>query len=193
MPQFNISPEGFITEEPLNSASREVAATWPELDALALDANILLVRMFIMIRNATEAVTAMDGLTLARASCIGRLYMAGERGLTISEIATLQDVTQANASKLIDGLVKDGWVTKKTNPEDGRSIYASLTPWGREKAQHVVPLLYSKICDIWSGLSAPEKQILNHLMAKLRIHVLSMESNVVEMFRDQARSSALKS
>ena len=181
MPQFDISPDGYITEEPLHSASRQVAATWPNLDALALDANILLVRVWMMIRDTTEAVTMLEGLTLARASGVGRLLMAGDKGLTISDIANLQDVTQANASKLIDGLVKDGWVAKSTNPDDGRSFHVRLTPWGRERAEYAVPQLYSKICEIWSGLTRSENQILNHLLAKVRIHGLAMQSSAFEL------------
>src|SRR5215471_16501672 len=118
MVEFAISPDGRVSEVPVHDAARLVIDTWPEANPDAIELNMLFLRCFRMVSGVTSVAIEEKGLTLSRASTVSRLYLAGERGLTIGEIAMLQDLTQANASKLVDGLVKDGYVEKSVNPED---------------------------------------------------------------------------
>ena len=178
MPDFSIAPDGHISEEPVHTASQEVTTAWPQFEAQPIELNMLLLRCFRMIATSTEAAVERHGLTLSRASTLSRLYLAREQGLTIGKIATLQDMTHANASKLVEGLVKDGLVQKTTNPDDARSMNATLTPKGEELAQIVGPLLYGAIDEAWSGLSALEQRVLSHLLSKLRLITLAGEGDV---------------
>src|SRR5262245_27246560 len=135
MPDFSIAPDGYVSEEPIHTASQGVSDRWPQFDSQSNELNMLLLRCFNMVRASTEESVEEYGFSLSRASTVSRLYLAGEKGLTIGEIATLQDMTHANASKLVDGLVKDGLASKATNPEDARSVYATLTASGETQAK----------------------------------------------------------
>ena len=178
MPDFSIAPDGYISEEPIHSVSQEVTARWPEFEAQSNELNMLLLRCFNMVRASTKDAVEAYGFTISRASTVSRLYLAGERGLTIGEIATLQDMTHANASKLVDGLLKEGLVTKATNPEDARSTYATLTEIGVERAKVIGPVLYGSIETAWSALKQREQRVLIHLLSKLRMISLAGEGDV---------------
>jgi len=184
MVQFSISPSGEVSEVALQKAAADVVAEWPQFDSDSIELNMLLLRCLRTVGTAATEAIAHTGQNLSKASTVSRLYVAGEQGLTIGEIANLQDMTHANASKLVDGLVKEGLVRKTPNPEDARSLHATLTAAGIERAQTLGPTLYSAIDAAWSGLRPTEKRVLIHLLAKVRMTALANEGNVESWLDD---------
>jgi DNA-binding MarR family transcriptional regulator len=74
---------------------------------------------------------------------------------------------------MLDALEKEGWVAKTPNPDDGRSTYAEMTTWGRERLEAIEPGMAARRMTMWSVLTREEKQILSHLLAKLHMNVLA--------------------
>ena len=171
MPEFSIDRDGLVHEESVRRSARTAGEVWPSLDPLALEANMLLVRAHRSIISLSESPNF--GLTPSRASVVALLYRSPERRLTTTEMAAAQHVTPTNISKLIDGLERDGWVRRVTNPDDGRSTYAQLTEEGVRRSEAMLPAAYSRVTELWAGLTAEEKQLMVHLLAKLRMHILA--------------------
>jgi DNA-binding MarR family transcriptional regulator len=93
-------------------------------------------------------------LTPARASVLSVLVFGGPR--TAGQLAALEQVAAPTMTKLINGLVRDGYVRKRQHPDDARAVIVTATA----KAEHAlhegrrrrVALLQS----LFSGLSDDE-------------------------------------
>ena len=59
------------------------------------------------------------------------LLAARERPLTGSDVAGLMGVSKQAASKLIDAMEADGYLTRREHPQDARAKLARITPQGR--------------------------------------------------------------
>lgn len=72
-----------------------------------------------------------------------------------------------NVTKLVDKLVRDGWVERRALPKDGRTRGHFLTPAGRAKAETVIKagLAHDRLAT--SVLSTTERASLLRLLAKL--------------------------
>jgi DNA-binding MarR family transcriptional regulator len=81
-----------------------------------------------LLRRARRDDPAM-GLSPARASALAVLTFGGAR--TIGELAAAEQVTAATMSRLISGLEADGFVTRKSDPTDGRAVRVAATAKGR--------------------------------------------------------------
>jgi DNA-binding MarR family transcriptional regulator len=173
MPDFAITPEGWVREEAIHDAALRAARLFPEVDPVTFEASTLLIRVFKAVRDGGEAYLEPFGLTPSRIPVLETIHRSDEKRLTIREIADALKVTPTNVSKLIDALERDGWVRKIPNPDDGRSTYAELTDFAIERLEELVPQLTARRTEIWSVLTKEEKQILAHLLAKLHMNILA--------------------
>lgn len=48
--------------------------------------------------------------------------------VTLNELAEKVGLEKSWMSRVVDSMVKDGWIQKSPNPADGRSVLLSLTP-----------------------------------------------------------------
>jgi DNA-binding MarR family transcriptional regulator len=65
-------------------------------------------------------------LSPARASVLSILVFGGPR--TAGELTEAEQVAAPTMTKLINGLVRDGYVRKKKHPGDGRAVVITATP-----------------------------------------------------------------
>jgi DNA-binding MarR family transcriptional regulator len=94
--------------------------------------------MFTLLR-AAEAVqarleTALNevGLSMAKFSVLSELTAEGEP-LALCELANRLSCVRSNVTQLIDRLEAEGLVSRVADPQDRRSVRASLTPLGAER------------------------------------------------------------
>jgi DNA-binding MarR family transcriptional regulator len=172
-PDFVITPEGRVTEVAIRATALRAAQLSPGVDPATVEAATMLVRVFKSIRDSGEAYLAPYGLSPSRIPVLETIYRSEQKRLTIRDIASALRVTPTNVSRMLDALEREGWVLKTPNPEDGRSLYVELTPWGRERLVELTPRMAARRMDMWSVLTRNEKQILSHLLAKLHMNVLS--------------------
>jgi DNA-binding MarR family transcriptional regulator len=65
-------------------------------------------------------------LSPARASVLSILVFGGAR--TPGELTEAEQVAAPTMTKLINGLVREGYVRKRKHPDDGRAVVISATP-----------------------------------------------------------------
>ena len=82
------------------------------------------------------------GLTRTQWMVVYRLYLEGEQSQT--EIARSLSIAKPPLGKVIDLLQKDGWLTRKQNPEDRRQNLISLT----DKVNPLIGPLTRTVTDI---------------------------------------------
>ncbi|HEX5141445.1 MAG TPA: MarR family transcriptional regulator [Dehalococcoidia bacterium] len=145
-------------------------------DETTLDLNSAFFAAVRATSKSSESYMAGLNLTSARVAVISILHRQPDKRLTVGEIAMGLHVSSTNISRRLDGLEKAGWVQRERNPEDGRSIYISLTPVGTEKAEAILPAIYRRLNDIWSCFDSNEKEELTGLLNRFLEHLHTVQS-----------------
>lgn len=55
----------------------------------------------------------------------------------ITEIARIERITQPAVTTMVSRLEEQGWVERRSDPDDGRAVLVALTPAGRKALEHV--------------------------------------------------------
>ena len=173
MVQFEVSTDGQIREAEVHDAVERLKQSFPDLDASALEATMMLERAHTLLVDARAAYWAKFGITAKRFILLRHLYLAPGKRLSMGEIATVLNAGTPNVTQIIGGLVRDELVTRTTAEEDKRMIYAVLTHKGEEVFENVFTANAARLKDSWTPLTDREKQQLVNMMARLRIHLLA--------------------
>jgi MarR family 2-MHQ and catechol resistance regulon transcriptional repressor len=158
-----------LNDEPHETAQR-YAATFSDVDAVAVEVNLALVR------SANVSGKAMRrrleplgfGLNSPRYLVLRTLYISDDKRLPLSEIARRLGVSSTNLTTLIDVLERDGWVTRVTNENDRRVTYAQLTVEGRERCEVMLPKMFAVMAELVSDISRDDQVKLIEILTRLR-------------------------
>jgi DNA-binding MarR family transcriptional regulator len=77
-----------------------------------------------------EGALAELGLSLAKLGALRHLVIA-EEALTLSQLAERHCCGKSNVTQLVDRLEADGLVSRTYDPDDRRTVRATVTPAGR--------------------------------------------------------------
>jgi DNA-binding MarR family transcriptional regulator len=92
------------------------------------------------------------GCSLLEHVALYQLFRGGGR-LQMSELVELLDVSPSGVTRLIERLVKRGWVTREQPPDNRRLVYAVLTRTGEEACQGVTARVYrAAVAEEFTGL-----------------------------------------
>ena len=112
-----------------------------------------------------EGALAEVGLSLAKLGALRHLVLASEP-LTLSHLAERHCCGKSNVTQLVDRLEADGFVTRVADPDDRRTIRATVTDSGRaayERANGALTELEHAL-DIRLG-AAPRAELARQLRA----------------------------
>ena len=101
------------------------------------------------------------------------LHILRERDeLPLKDLASACNCTRATITGLVDGLERKELVSRKPNPDDRRSLLATLTEKGRTLHRQTPSLdkIYSECC---AGLTPQEFRHLGLLLSKLNASLTS--------------------
>lgn len=94
--------------------------------------------------------------------------MASESGTASpSELSDMIGTSRANMTRILEELVEDGWIERRSAPRDGRRHIISITAAGRRKVRDTIPRIAEPIERAFSDLDADEMALLNKLLCKL--------------------------
>jgi len=152
------------------------AEEYPDGDASSTEAAASLVRagtalLLELDRRILETFAVPHPVVTALAVVEG-----ADRPLTPSEISERVLVASATMTSTLDVLESRGWVVRMPNPDDRRSVLVSVTDEGRSVADRLLPGIRGWERETMSGLSAPEREQLLALLAK----VLSRAAELAE-------------
>ena len=116
------------------------------------------------LRQIQRQTVSESGLTPPQYAVLHLLWEKDER--PFKEFADFLVCSRATITGIIDTLERKGLVERKTNPEDRRSLLATLTDEGRSMQQKapVLENIYNTCC---AGLSPIELKQLSFLLNKL--------------------------
>jgi DNA-binding MarR family transcriptional regulator len=116
------------------------------------------------LRRIQRQTFAEAGLTPPQYQLLHLLWQHDER--PFKDLAQASGCTRATITGVVDTLERKGLVTRKPNPDDRRSLLATLTEDGRQlrESTRSLALVYDSCC---TGLSPHEFQLLGSLLEQL--------------------------
>ncbi|WP_341954770.1 MarR family transcriptional regulator [Microbacterium sp. LWH13-1.2] len=107
------------------------------------------------LRAAMEEVLRPLGMTITHYSCLELL--AQRPGLSNSELARGAFVTRQSMNVLLQGLERDGIVTRPTEAVVGKALPTTLTPRGRERLAAATVAVRSVEVAMLAGMTDAEQ------------------------------------
>lgn len=147
-------------------------AAWESLRACAALAEGLL----------SARVGTDTGLSVARLEALNELFGQPE-GLSMGQLARALRMSNANATALVDGLERAGWVAREAVPGDRRQTQVRLTGGGQKGFAALLPGFQGAVKDLFSGLSDSELRLLHALLFKLRTQLGAEQTRIDHSLR----------
>jgi DNA-binding MarR family transcriptional regulator len=176
--EFLIDENGLMTEKSVRLAARRGAAL--SLDPLTQEAHVIMVKTYTSLTTAVRRNNP-SSLSLGRYNVLRLLYSAEGQRLLMSEIGDGLEVSPTVVTRLVDSLVNDGLVRRVDHPDDKRKTWAEITDGGVALLEAEMPLMMALVEELWKGIAPEEKQLLIHVLSKLRLNLLTSAA------RDTAR------
>jgi DNA-binding MarR family transcriptional regulator len=148
-----------------------MASRYPEIDILSIETCLTFMDTSTAFYHSVDSNHAQHNLSRGRFVLLMQLIETSEEGLFPSEFAERAGVTRASVTSLLDGLERDGLVTRQPHAIDRRMIVVQITEKGRELMNKVLPQHFAWIKAWMDNLSYGEKQVFLELLTKLRLGI----------------------
>jgi DNA-binding MarR family transcriptional regulator len=137
---------------------------------------LLVPRLFGVLESAHDRVLAPFDLTVRQISILGSCDI-GEAN-TQSELAQIYSLEVSSINRLVERLVKKGFLRRKRNKADRRQIFLEITEEGRSHLWQAIPESARVAKQAWKNVTDQEKAALKSLTEKV-------VANLDESFRPQ--------
>ena len=111
-----------------------------------------------------EAICCYD-VSLVQSQALERISRRGP--MTMNEFAAALFLEKSSASRLVDGLVKKGYLLRRSDEADGRVVRIELSKPGRVLAQRLEDDLVSARAELLAELTDPERDAVVTAMKTL--------------------------
>lgn len=142
------------------------------LKRLLKEANVDLKTMIVfhkaerLIRASEAHIFKKHQLTPTQFSVLETLYSKGD--LRIQDLIDSILATSGNMTVVIRNMVRDGWITRETDPEDRRAYLVSITDAGRKKIEEALPDHIKNIQRLMQVFNSGEQAELTELLKKFK-------------------------
>jgi DNA-binding MarR family transcriptional regulator len=117
------------------------------------------------LKRMVNARCRAAGLSYARVQV---LHVLDEWGTTrIGDISDHLDVAARTMTSTVDGMVRDGLVARRTDPEDGRAVLVEMTPGGRAVFDRVLAIRNTVLAEVFASLGSDDRERLLGLVRAL--------------------------
>ena len=130
------------------------------------------------------------GITRAQWLVLTRLHR--RPGASHSELAEMMEVEKATAGRMIDRLVANGWVERRTPRDDRRVKRVYLTPEAERVHKRIWRVAEDTVNAALANLSRPESKQLMALLQRVKKTLLSADEDEGEGVRRVLSASARK-
>ncbi len=153
--------------DPIDLAHRNwVDAGWVgAADGMALVTSIMRVQQLYLGR--IETLLRPHGLTFARFELLRLLAFTRHGVLPVGKIGERLQVHPASVTNAVQRLVDVGYVERRVNPDDRRSVLAEITPAGRDLVEQCTVLLNRRVFEP-SPLSHDDLDAARHALDAIR-------------------------
>jgi len=136
------------------------------LDFRAMWAISNLFRSAAAVRRHMEAkVLATERVSWTSFVALWVLWVWGELGA--NAFAEAIGISRPTATGVLRTLDARGWIARRADPDDGRSVLVSLTPAGRKTIEHLFPRFNAEETAIAGALAAGDQDRLASMLRSL--------------------------
>lgn len=169
MPRNVLSRSAF-KELPRYKCLLEAVKQFPDLNPATSEAYFNLLSAVDMLTAAEDRHLSEYNLSQGRFAVLMALWhnLKERPWLTPAELADEAGVTRATMTGLLEALERDGWITRKSNPQDRRMLRVSLTAQGKRRLEKLLPEYFRFVSRMLAPLNATEKKNLVTLLGELR-------------------------
>lgn len=111
-----------------------------------------------------EAICCYD-VSLGQCHALERLARDG--AMTMNDFAAALFLEKSSASRLVDGLVKKGYVTRKADEHDGRFVRIDLTKNGRVLAKRLEDDFVAERTELLAEFSEEDRRTIVRALSRL--------------------------
>jgi len=122
-----------------------------------------------------ERAMSAEGLSLGRAKVLMRLAAHGP--MNQARLAGLLGFAPRSVTETVDGLERDGLVTRADDPHDRRARIVQLTPAGQESAELAATVRTKVMGEIFGVLPPAQRVQLVSLLGTVRTNLAQGESD----------------
>ncbi|MBD8019335.1 MarR family winged helix-turn-helix transcriptional regulator [Brevibacterium gallinarum] len=149
-----------------------IVAAWrrerPDLDVAPMEVLSRVSRLSKQLDKARKSTFHDHELEVWAFDVLSALRRAGEPyELSPSRLISEMMVTSGTMTNRIDRLVKVGWVSRRPDPKDRRSILVTLTEVGKQKVDNALSDLLVHEADLLAELTDAQKRKLTELLRTL--------------------------
>jgi DNA-binding MarR family transcriptional regulator len=116
-----------------------------------------------MVENRLDSALATRGLSIAKLGVLKALVRAAEP-LPLGQIADRLACVRSNITQLIDRMEAEGLVRRFPDPDDRRSIRATITEEGQRRFSAGIEQESKVERELFSGLSSEEQNQLQNIL-----------------------------
>lgn len=158
-------------------SKRQIERYQLDVDAQSILVASRLMAAGAMLGNAAENHFSKFDLSTGRYRLLADLEDNGGEELP-SQLAEHLGITRATVTGLIDILKRDGLVSRRLSPEDGRLKLVTLTEKGRAKLIEMAPEHFAWLESIVSLLSIEERKVFLDLLDRITQGIVVNEDSL---------------
>jgi MarR family transcriptional regulator, negative regulator of the multidrug operon emrRAB len=166
----------YLRDLPKYEAIRQRASRYHELDARALEAFLVLLRVGSDVLAALEAFLASNKTSQGKFTVLMLLNREPSIGISPSDLADRSGVTRATITGLLDGLEREKLIVREDDRADRRKAVVRLTQRGIKSLDTMLPDYYRQVAHLMGSLSDAEKAVVVDLLQKV-------SSNLPDLWR----------
>ena len=138
--------------------------TYPHLSPLIFDALFALRRCSQRVDNTFAGWLAGSGLTPAKMALLMLMWAANDEPVSYSDLGSHLSVGRATISSLVDGLVRDGFLSRREDPADRRNTLAELSKKGRARLKRIMDDHSRRLTAAFGSIDPHDLETLTHLL-----------------------------
>lgn len=140
---------------------------YPEAPQELIVVSRALVRAAQQVQQEIDRVLASCGINYSQYLAMAMLFIEQGKEVNPSELARILDMTPTQVTRLIDGLVSEDWVDRKSDIYDRRRLLLTLTAVGHDQLQRAMPLVHQAYRQVWKSYSAAEIGFFNNMLERM--------------------------
>jgi len=161
-----------LKELPNSRSLEKFVSRYPDLDIRAISDFVNILRAASDISDALDRLLNQHDLLQGRWWVLVLLLREDTLTSSPTELAKKAGVTKATMTGFIDGLEREGLVTRFTHNADGRKLMVKLTKRGLNKLDEVMPDYYRKVKAFMQVLDDSQR---NSLVTDIKTLSLNIE------------------
>jgi DNA-binding MarR family transcriptional regulator len=166
----------FVRDFPDEAMLLDISRRFNSMDPRAVRACLALGLTTRDMRESFERFLSQYGLSNGRFLVLAVMFRTPDEAVSPSSLAHGVGVTRATMTGLLDGLERDGLVTRADDAEDRRKKLVRLTPQGQELIQRVLPEHSRRTTRFAACLTCEEWVTLTALLARIQSGIEAFEN-----------------